>query len=1176
MRFTCLRLIRYGCFSDATLSLERSPDAPDLHLIYGPNEAGKSTAMTAIEDFLFGIPSISPFNFQHNYSDMRIGATLTHRDQTLGAQRRKGNRDTLLTADGDAVSAKEGALIDFLSGADQAFFTRMFSLDHERLRQGGEQILNEKDDAGRTLFAAATGITGISERLQALEQEADTIWGKRRAEHRQYFKAKDRFDEASRLKRDHTLKAEDWRKLERDCATAETETAQLTRDIEAKEAEQRRISRIRRVQRIVRTWQDLRQQLDRLPPTVTLPPDAHERLETAMSDKRDAQTRIDTLRDRIAAARDELQKLNSDAAILARTKDIQMLAERRIQARAARTDLPLRQSDLQREESRLQQMGRELHWQTDTTDALIERIPIRAKIAALRTLRSEYGALCLQVSSAEKTLKEEQSRLIEIEQQQQPGAVAVDVTRLNALLKAHPGSADLESRIREAKSKQSEAEDRIQRQQQKLQPPADDLEQLLTMPAPTTETVRYQRDQCRDLEQQSRECANRISTETRHLEQQQKQQQRVVNESRAVSVQMLQQARQRREQGWDLIRRCYIERAPVSGDDLLRFVDDPDDIVVAYQDAVHTADDTADQRFDTAEATAKLETLSEQIAAQEDKLSGWCAEQQEWQQRIEAHNRAWRSLWDPALIVPLSADQMLDWLDVREQIQCAVKERDDNRSRLADLCQQQADAIARFTQELIAIGNSSEWLQQQSLAVVLAEAEHVCNEHQQIAKAQRKLQDARLRVNTDVELKQEALNQARAQMQEWSRRWCQAVTGLRLDPQEQVEVIADQVETIEAMRAVTARINELRNERIAPMEQSIAAFERDTVELISALSADLVDVDADAAALELDQRREQEQQTKQEYALKRKEINACQDKVAQQEGCIQCVLQSIEELQSAAGVSTPDELRRAIERSTKRRQLEDESEQLKHKLEQDGDGYTLDDLSRECAEHADLDQLAASEQSLIAELEELRQRQTQARDRQRTATTELQESGGGDGAARAEADRQIALADMCRLAEHYARVRTATLLLRWSIDRYRRERQSPLLSRAGEIFSILTAGSFTALTLDFDDKDRAHLAGLRTDDTPIGTAGMSAGTADQLYLALRVAAIEDYLQPANELPFIADDLFIHFDDQRAAAGFRILGQLANNTQVLFFTHHQHLLDIAKAAVDGVNVVSLPG
>ena len=88
-------------------------------------------------------------------------------------------------------------------------------------------------------------------------------------------------------------------------------------------------------------------------------------------------------------------------------------------------------------------------------------------------------------------------------------------------------------------------------------------------------------------------------------------------------------------------------------------------------------------------------------------------------------------------------------------------------------------------------------------------------------------------------------------------------------------------------------------------------------------------------------------------------------------------------------------------------------------------------------------------------------------------------------------------------------------------------------------------------------------------------SGLSSGAEDQLFLALRVAAVEDYVGRAVALPFIADDLFVDFDDERAAAGFEVLGQLAQRTQVLFFTHHEHLVEIARQTLgNGVPVVRL--
>jgi uncharacterized protein YhaN len=116
----------------------------------------------------------------------------------------------------------------------------------------------------------------------------------------------------------------------------------------------------------------------------------------------------------------------------------------------------------------------------------------------------------------------------------------------------------------------------------------------------------------------------------------------------------------------------------------------------------------------------------------------------------------------------------------------------------------------------------------------------------------------------------------------------------------------------------------------------------------------------------------------------------------------------------------------------------------------------------------------------------------------------------------------------------------------------------------------------STLRLEFGEDDRVELAGVRKDGTRVGIAGMSDGTVDQLYLALRVAAVEDYLDHAAPLPFIADDLFINFDEKRAAAGLRVLNELANKTQVLFFTHHEHLLSVAERAIGtSVSVARLP-
>ncbi|WP_286202131.1 AAA family ATPase, partial [Ochrobactrum sp. SFR4] len=70
-------LTRYGRFTDHVLDFGAADqNKPDLHIIYGPNEAGKSTTFSALLDLLFGIEHKSRYNFLHPYPAMKIGASL--------------------------------------------------------------------------------------------------------------------------------------------------------------------------------------------------------------------------------------------------------------------------------------------------------------------------------------------------------------------------------------------------------------------------------------------------------------------------------------------------------------------------------------------------------------------------------------------------------------------------------------------------------------------------------------------------------------------------------------------------------------------------------------------------------------------------------------------------------------------------------------------------------------------------------------------------------------------------------------------------------------------------------------------------------------------------------------------------------------------------------------------
>lgn len=67
-----------------------------------------------------------------------------------------------------------------------------------------------------------------------------------------------------------------------------------------------------------------------------------------------------------------------------------------------------------------------------------------------------------------------------------------------------------------------------------------------------------------------------------------------------------------------------------------------------------------------------------------------------------------------------------------------------------------------------------------------------------------------------------------------------------------------------------------------------------------------------------------------------------------------------------------------------------------------------------------------------------------------------------------------------------------------------------------------------------------------------------------MFLAFRLASIEQYGKAGEPIPFIADDILVHFDDARAVATLELLAQFAKTNQVILFTHHQSVRDAAKA------------
>ena len=1175
MRLRRLDLLRYGRFTGESLDLPLPDRQPDFHVVFGLNEVGKSTALLAIEDLLFGIPRNTRLNFLHANPEMRVGAVLQDHHETLEVRRRKGNRDTLLTPEETPIPMGEGALAPFLAGANRSFIKRMFSLDHERLREGGREILEARDDIGQMLFSAGAGLSGLRETLNALEQEADELWAPRRAARRKYYQADDRLKEARKTLREHTVTVADWRKLEQAIESVQETYAALEMEIEEKSAEQRKLGRIRRVYGSIRRNAELEEGIAALGEVKLLREDARQILRDA--ERNDAATagRIETLRNQIDSTREERSKLTYDEGLIAHEDDIEQLHERRITARSAKADLPALRAELARAEADLRRLAADLEWNADDVERIIGRIPPRPKVSIARTLLNRRGERLSAVHSAKTAAEEAAVRACEL-LRDAPKGEPVDVSNLAAVTRAARRLGDMAARISAATAQVDDEQASLDKLLESLKPAVADETTLGALPVPSQDTVLTHRDSSRALNERMQSCAQRIRDAERELGRLRGASERFAHDEEVVSTGDLVRARKHRDDGWSLIRRLHVDGAPVADDESSAFSGTEGNLPDAYEEAVRTADTLADRRFDKAEAVAQLSVMLRQIEEQEELLKSLGQEEEALVEERRRLHAAWRSMWSEAPFEPLAPDDMLEWLSIRKEVGSAVERRAKAERQVAALRRHEAESRAGVLDALAALGTGTRAPTNQPLAVVLETADDVLARHEKVAESRRRLSQAHRQAAADEESKRKALEKAEATWSEWQERWADALTALGLDPTADPEAVSTQIDAIDEMRASVDEVNRLRHERIGKIEGYLAAFGRDVTQLAAIVAPDLVRFESEEKALQMERRLIETKRVRDLLQEKDHTIAGLEREIEDCEAARRHAREDVHRLQEAAGVTNAEQLKGAIDKSDGLRTLKAEQAQVLGTLREAGDGFSVEVLQEECKE-VDPDQVTAREASLAQELEDLHERRLETREK-RTAARQAFEAVGGAGndrAARAAADQQEALAEMRDVAEQYVRARSAALLLQWAIDRYRLAKQAPLLENASQLFATLTGGSFKNLRVDFDDHDRPHLIGQRPDGTKVAVPGMSTGTADQLYLALRIASVADYLDRAPPLPFIADDLFINFDDERAAAGLQVLRQLAEKTQVLFFTHHQHLVDIASDSFgESIPVASL--
>ncbi len=1161
MKILDLHLRAFGPFTNCDLDL--SGGQQGLHLIFGPNEAGKSSALRALRALLYGIPERTGDDFLHDRQDLRVGGRLRGSNGTeIYCIRRKGRKNTLLDSDGKTLP--DDTLVPLLAGVDDRLFERLFGIDHEGLVSGGQALLAERGREAEALFGSGLGGVDLNAVLRRLDEEASALFLPRGAKPTINSELH-RFAEIEHRQREVSLSARQWDEARKAVNQARRRLSELDGTLALAAAQRHRLERIRRTLPNLARRAQLLEQRARLGEVPGLSAGFGQRRETAaaqrtlaLASRLNAQTRDAELKEQAAA-------LQVSADLLAEAELIDTLRERLGSHRKADADRP----GLVAERAALAGQAATLLGQL-RPDLTLDAAPTLRPLLNRRRRATELGGRQEAVAAA---LDEANRKLAEAAEQlanRRTAQAGLPVSPpLDGLLRATDEArraGDLERAVAETRARIHRHADACRRELAALGRWGADLDALRAAPLPSGESIERFIADAQGLDE-ARRSLETLRAEVEAERRQSVESLRVFQLAGAAPSEAdLEQSRAARERGWQLIKRQWLE-----GEDVIAAAHAYAAgmaLPLAFEGAVAQADEVADRLrrevrrvHEQAAARARLEACEQRLDAA-GQAAARLAEQRE---QLE---QAWCALWSPCGLTPLPPREMRQWYAAALRLRERAEQGDALAAELAvlevtrqgHLCAVRAalDALGLTVPsaplELEATALLSPLLDQAEAQLRILQETERCRVllMQEIAA----LEASQRRLMLEVKTRQD-------ERADWLAAWgaLTAELGLAAD--------ASPGELTEYLTGLDTCLKQLGEaERLDARIQGIDADGmqfRDQVDaLLARLAPELRGRPVAETVPQLHARlvRQREDQSR------RKELDAqsrrAQQEVQQAQAAIQAADTVLAELCREAGCTDPEQLAAVEQRVQEHRELGRQLSEVETELVTAGDGLGIEALSEEAGQ-VDRDAVLAELTALEARIEgELRPQQAALFEQKVEVERQFAAMAGDDTAAVLAEEAQQSLSSLRAQGERYVRVKLAARILRDEIERFRRQHRDPILSRASGYFSRLTCNAFSAVETDFDACDQPVLTGRRATGERVRVEGMSTGTRDQLYLALRLANLDHYLDSAEPLPFIVDDILIQFDDARAQATLAALADFSVRTQVILFTHHRQVVEQARA------------
>ena len=1154
MRLRQLALTRYGKFTDRVLDFgPKKSGHSDFHIIYGPNEAGKSTALSAYMDLIFGIDSRSSYNFLHDYKSMLIGGTVETADETLTFKRTKGTKDTLRDDSGNVIDPAR--LNTLLHGLDRDAYGTMFSLDGARLESGGEDILANKGELGRLLFSAASGMADIGGTLDTLKGNADEFFAPKKRKH-ELADLKDQLKTLDEKRKELDTQASEFERLRETLAatkehrdSVQAERTQLTREKDRLESLKSAFPLAQELTEFTANEQQLS----------NYPPLDDPSLLDEIPKLRDAITEARTMEQ---AATREIERIDANLAEQPIDPEALSLADKI-------TDLEDLRSRYQSGRNDLERVRRE----KDEADAAIQisvtalgandSAPLETliqpvdKIALLSELINEHAVLtaALETASQEKANADDALTKAKNETTKTDTAT-VNTETLEPLLRRIRND-DATGVLARAEETLLRAKSDAERALSSLQPWTGTAKALFSGTAPSSDQATAWRDKILKLNDERSSLAKRIAQDTEDRARLVAKITSITGSEGIISDAQATETREARNIAWQNHRSVLN--------------DETADIFKATLDA----DDRAQgARLNQSDRLANLRELEQNRAALDAGIATAAAEEQ----RLDTLLQDTRSEISKILLaagLPETFDPLglPKWLSDREAAKSiATLEATARHDR--DAAQRQVDAHVSSLRTALQETNISvenDWSLDRLLDTGSALIEKAKTTALTRTAHEKTVNDA----TANVEKRSASTAKAKENLSNWQSRWSDALSNTWMKNRTPAEVNA----LLDPLRTLPAQIKSRDDiaRRIAGMERDISAFERAFNDLNTDAPEDHND-DAGIRFIKLTERINVAKiNTEKATTLKTARDNQ-ETAQTQAEAKRTATLERVHEIAKRypedLKIQDVDSLASALHKSAERTGLQAKITSLKNALIGLLNCTSLDEANAMLSETSE----GATKDSLI-EIESAHQQAetkwSEAIIAHHDAENAIQSVGGDAEVARIEEERATLLLDINDKAQSSLRLRLGILAAERALYLYRDRHRSSMMSRTTDAFRNITGGTYDKLETQQNDNTERLIAIRKDTGASVGVEGMSTATRHQLYFSLRLAGYEDFCERSDSLPLIADDILESFDEDRAAESFKQLHSLAHKGQAVYLTHHRHLCTIAQTVCgDGVSIHEL--